>query len=117
MKKFIKNYWWLIAIAAFLWWRKNKGEKKGNETSLEEKIKQLPHTKPNEPLTLTYQGKTYYEGETNGQSCQRCGSPLVATRHRVLTYTSGIPTPTGTAERLSFICSNPNCVLHDIFPC
>lgn len=30
MKKFINDYWWLIAVAVFLWWRKNK-EKTGKD--------------------------------------------------------------------------------------
>lgn len=33
MKKFIKNYWWLIAIAVFLWWRKKNRK---NSTSKQE---------------------------------------------------------------------------------
>lgn len=54
MKKFINDYWWLIAIAAFLWWRKNK-EKIGKDYATEPKTEPdtKPKTKPGNALDLT----------------------------------------------------------------
>lgn len=41
MKKFINDYWWLIAVAVFLWWKNGQEKKKDQPTA-------QPSTKPSE---------------------------------------------------------------------